>query len=73
MAEILDRLGAGHVVVGHSPQEAHAILPRFDSRVFLIDTGMLQSYYGGQPSALEITGDRFTAVYLSHRALLAGP
>lgn len=73
MPAILDQLGAGHVVVGHSPQEAHAILPRFDSRVFLIDTGMLNSYYGGQPSALEIAGDRFTAVYLSHRSQLAGP
>jgi hypothetical protein len=39
------------------------ITERFDSRVFLIDTGMLKSTFGGKASALEIHGGRFTAYY----------
>jgi hypothetical protein len=36
--------------------------------VFLIDTGMLTSYFkGGQPSALEIQGARVTAIYPTGR------
>ena len=31
--------------------------------MFLIDTGMLSSENGGDPSALEIRGGRFTAYY----------
>ena len=46
---------------------------RFKNRVFLIDTGMLSSYYtGGRPSALEIDGGTFTAIYLDHREILVG-
>ena len=52
--------------------------PRFGNKVFLIDTGMLSSYYpGGRPSALEICGDaKFIAVYLDQQVVLldsAGP
>ena len=46
---------------------------RFGNRVFFIDTGMLSSYYaGGRPSALEIDGGTFTAIYLDHREVLVG-
>jgi len=43
--------------------------------VFLIDTGMLSSYYpGGRASALEICGDgRFTADYMDQQTVLVGP
>ena len=34
----------------------------FAGRVYLIDTGMLTSVYQGQPAALEIVGDRETAI-----------
>ncbi len=46
--------------------------PRFGNKVFLIDTGMLSSYYpGGRPSALEICGDaKFVAVYLDQQIVL---
>jgi hypothetical protein len=33
----------------------------------LIDTGMLTSVYKGRASALEITGDRLTAIYADGR------
>ncbi len=70
---ILDPLGASHFVVAHTPQKTRSINPRFDSRVFLIDTGMLTSVYNGRPSALEIEDGRFTAVYVMERTVLHSP
>jgi hypothetical protein len=47
------------------------IFPRFERRVFLIDTGMLSTYYkGGRASALEIDGSRVTAIYSDGRIIL---
>jgi hypothetical protein len=70
MAALLDDLGVRRMVAGHTPQDSFRIQTRFQDRVFLIDTGMLSEAYGGQPSALEIVGDRVTAVYLGERQLL---
>ncbi|MDX2437606.1 MAG: metallophosphoesterase [Acidobacteriota bacterium] len=65
MVELLAGVGAQFVVGGHTPQRPRRIQTRFDGRVFLIDTGMLSSHYeDGQPSALVIEGDTFTAIYL---------
>ncbi len=73
MAALLDGVGAEVMVVGHTPDPEGTIRVRFKDRVFLIDTGMLSSYYeGGRPSALEIDGDTFTAIYLDHREVLVG-
>lgn len=41
------------IVIGHTPG-AGTIVPRFDGRVLLIDTG-LSAYYGGYMASLEIT------------------
>ncbi len=73
MPGILESLGAEHVVVGHTPQPPFRIRNRFDSRVFLIDTGMLTSFYKGHPSALEIQDGSFTAFYLTKQDLLHRP
>ncbi len=70
MPGILGSLDAEHVVVGHTPQPPYRIRNRFDSRVFLIDTGMLTSFYKGHPSVLEIQGGSFTAFYLTTQVLL---
>lgn len=65
MIELLAGVGATYVVGGHTPQRPRRIQTRFDGRVFLIDTGMLSSHYqDGQPSALVIEDDTFTAIYL---------
>jgi len=65
MIDLLAGVGATYVVGGHTPQRPRRIQTRFGGRVFLIDTGMLSSHYeGGQPSALVIDGDTFTAIYL---------
>ncbi len=73
MPGILESLGAEHVVVGHTPQPPFRIRNRFDSQVFLIDTGMLTSFYKGHPSALEIQNGSFTAFYLTKQDLLHRP
>lgn len=71
MAALLDGIGAETVVVGHTPDPEGTIRPRFGGRVIIIDTGMLSSYYtGGRPSALEIDGGVFTAIYLGEREVL---
>ncbi|HEV2492599.1 MAG TPA: metallophosphoesterase [Terriglobia bacterium] len=63
LTKLLGRLNAHSIVVGHTVLPKFTITARFDHRVFLIDTGMLKSYYGGRASALEIKGGRFTAFY----------
>lgn len=64
---LLDRTeaeyGVHRVVAAHSPLDDAKILTRLEGRLFLIDTGMLTSHYGGGPSALEIDGDRVRAIY----------
>lgn len=72
VSRLLEVYGATHLVTGHTVQKSGRIRPRFGNRVFLIDTGMLSSYYsGGRPSALEICGDaKFIAVYLDQQVVL---
>lgn len=62
-------VGAERVVGGHTVQDEGRIEVRFGGRVFLIDTGMLSSFYtGGQASALVIEDGVFTAIYLDGSA-----
>lgn len=70
--KVLEDYKASHIVVGHTVQKAGQMRARFGHKIFLIDTGMLSSYYpGGRASALEICGDgRFVAVYLDQQAVL---
>jgi hypothetical protein len=70
LAALEKRYDTHYFVAAHSPLETGRIELRLDGRVFLIDTGMLQSYYGGRPSALEIAEDRFTAIYIDERQVL---
>jgi hypothetical protein len=77
MGKILDALKASHIAVGHTPQNQKGgrIRPRFGDKVFLIDTGMLSSYYpGGRASALQIQNDaKFTANYMDEQVVLLAP
>ena len=64
-----------HIVVGHTVQKGGRVRARFDNKVFLIDTGMLSSYYpGGRASALAISnGNKFTADYMDQEVVLLEP
>ena len=65
------RLGVSRFVTGHTPSSPGRIKARFDNRVFLIDTGMLTTYFkGGRPSALELRAGQVTAIYPDARDVL---
>jgi hypothetical protein len=66
---VFERLGARALVVGHTPVTGTPVAPRFENRVFPIDTGMLggKFYPQGFSSALEINGDSVTAIYVDRR------
>lgn len=70
--KILAAYNAGHIVVAHTVQKARHIRSRFGGKVFLIDTGMLASYWpGGRASALEFHKDgKITAQYLDGQEVL---
>ena len=72
---ILEQLDAQAIVIGHTPALGNGIATRFDGRVIQIDTGMLDGEWfpGGEPSALEIHGGRFTAIYVDRREPLEAP
>lgn len=63
--KILEAYGARNIVAAHTVQRSGRIRSRFAGRVFLIDTGMLSSYWpGGRASALEVNSDgSITAKY----------
>ncbi len=73
--KILQSLKADHLVTGHTVQKQGRVRERFGGKVFLIDTGMLSSYYsGGRASALEIENkEKFTAEYMDRQDVLLEP
>lgn len=64
VTKILEAAQVKAIVIGHTVTETGRITPRFGGRVVQIDTGMLTEVYkNGRPSALEIVGDKWTAIY----------
>jgi hypothetical protein len=59
----LDHFGVKRLVLGHSPTTTRRIQQRLQGRVILADTGMLASYYRGQPAAVVFQGNLIQAVY----------
>jgi hypothetical protein len=70
--KVLAAYNSAHIVVAHTVQKMGHIRSRFGGKVFLIDTGMLSTYWpGGRASALEIhRGGKFTAQYLDGQEVL---
>ena len=75
IGKVLESYNAKRIVVGHTVQKGGSMRPRFNNKVFLIDTGMLSSYYpGGRASALEIQKDtKLTADYMDQQVVLVEP
>jgi hypothetical protein len=69
---ILAKLDAKAIVVGHTVFGTATITGRRDDRLFPIDTGMLGgvNYPNGAPSALEIMGGAWTAIYEGKREVI---
>jgi len=55
-------VGAGRIVIGHTPTANRLVVDRLDRRILEIDTGMLTSYYGGSAHALLLAPDATTVV-----------
>lgn len=75
IAKILEAFKADRFITGHTVQKQGRVRERFGGKVFLIDTGMLSSYYpGGRASALEIENNvKFTAEYMDQKTVLLEP
>jgi hypothetical protein len=72
--DILSKLHARAIVVGHTVTTPGKVTTRFGSRVILIDTGMNPAYVSdGRASALEIRGDEVAAIYVDRREVLSVP
>ena len=69
---MLGRFGARRMVMGHTPTKDGRIGVRFGGRALFIDTG-LSTGYGRHLTALEIRGDRLTALYPEGRVELLAP
>lgn len=69
--QLAEAFGVARFIVGHTPQPGE-IKRRFDGRVYLIDTGMLDSTFfpGGRASALELLNGKITAIYPDGTKLL---
>lgn len=72
LPKVLAAYRAAAIVVAHTPQRDGRIRSRLGGKVFLIDTGMLSSYYPqGRASALQIReGVNFTAQYMDQQVVL---
>jgi Calcineurin-like phosphoesterase len=70
----LMQLRARAIVFGHTTTPGR-IVTRLGGRIIQIDSGMVagQFYPGGAPSALELIGDKATAIYLDRREPLEVP
>ena len=68
LTEILSKIRARAMIVGHTVAETSRITTRFEGRVIEIDTGMQPAYIpDGRASALEIRGSEATAIYVDRR------
>jgi hypothetical protein len=64
MESLAQTYGVARFVVGHTPQAGGKIVSRFDGKVYLIDTGMLSSYFpGGHASALNIQDGQISFIH----------
>jgi len=63
LAASLAAHGARRVVIGHTPTPGRRVWRRLDDRVWLIDAGMLHSYYSGQGAALLLEDGKAAVVY----------
>ncbi len=72
LAEVLQRLGVRRMVMGHTTTEDGRIRVRFGGQAVFIDTGLSRGY-GRHLAALEIRGERLTAIYPEGRVELLTP
>lgn len=52
------------ILVGHTPDDSRVARSRFNGKLILLDTGMLQTHYKGQPTAAVIDNNQLRLVNL---------
>lgn len=62
LAAALENVGAERLVIGHTPTSNRAVVSRLGGRIFEIDTGMQNAYYGGSGHVLSLTDDSVAVV-----------
>ncbi|MCI0416391.1 metallophosphoesterase [bacterium] len=68
---LLETFKASHFIVGHTVMQKGEIRTRHNHQVIMIDTGMNQAFYPeGRASALEIQGEKLTAIYIENKVTL---
>jgi hypothetical protein len=65
LGALLERYDVDRLVLGHTPGYA-TVVPRFDSRVLVADTG-IGDYYGGHLASLLIEGGKLFTIQRGHR------
>lgn len=60
----LNQFKVSQILVGHTPDDSQVARSRFDGKLILLDTGMLQTYYKGHPTAAIIEKDQLSLVNL---------
>ncbi|KAI9293518.1 Metallo-dependent phosphatase [Neoconidiobolus thromboides FSU 785] len=63
LTEVLNRLEAKRMVIGHTIQKKNRITARCNNRIILIDVGISSYFRGGHLAALEITDEFTRAIY----------
>ncbi len=58
----LQQFDVTRIVIAHTPTRTREVTTRFGGAVTMIDTGMLQSFYGGKPRLLEVSPDGLRAL-----------
>ena len=59
----LSKLGVKRVIEGHTVSPIGRVLSRFEGRVVLLDTGMLESVYKGRASAFVFEAGNWSVIY----------
>ncbi|ACV27365.1 metallophosphoesterase [Kangiella koreensis] len=59
-----DHFQVNQILVGHTPDDSREARSRFNGKLILLDTGMLQTHYKGHPTAAVIEKDKLRLVNL---------
>lgn len=60
--DTLEYFDATQIFLGHTPDKSRLVRSRFNGKVIMLDTGMLQTHYKGHPSAVLIDDDDLSIV-----------
>ncbi len=63
--EVLNYFNANQIFLGHTPDDSLQVRSRFGGKVIMLDTGMSQAYYKGNPSVVDITNNQLKVLNIN--------